>query len=326
MRLEALDSLDALERFQPEWSSFVQTIPGLTPFQMPDWLLTWWRHFGSGRLRVLVFREEAAIAAVIPLFEHNWEARRQLTLIGSGVSDYLEPPVAQKFAAPVIDLLRAHLRTNDTWDVCDWQDLSAETSLTGLGAAAGDTPCSEIALSGSFEDYWARRSKDLRRNLRRYGTRADEMGSAEFTVASKADAALIDELIRLHSERWRRQNLPGMVVANNSAAFLREIAARFASLGMLRFFCLRSRNEVVAVSIGFLFRNALYSYLSAFDPRFEILGFGRRLLFESLRFGFGQAYRAWNFCRGDEPYKFSFGAARIPKCRLILHRADLDIS
>ncbi len=54
---------------------------------MPEWLLTWWWHFGSGRLRVMVFRQMGEVAGVLPCFLHPWNGRRQLTLVGSGITD-----------------------------------------------------------------------------------------------------------------------------------------------------------------------------------------------------------------------------------------------
>lgn len=325
MQLEIVDRLERLSALEREWSSFAEAIPDLAPFQLPEWLLTWWRHFGSGELHVLLFREHGAIAGIVPCFLHEWNGRRQLTLVGSGISDYLEPAVGREHGAAVLDLLRAHLADGEQWDVCHWQDLTADSPLAGIATLEEDTPCSEIRLTGRFEQYWAQRSKDLRRNLRRYGNRAQETGVLEFDVTAQADDGLLEELMRLHGDRWQKQGQPGMVVANNSAEFLCEVAREFEKRQVLRLFSLRYSGEVVAISIGFLYRNTLYSYLSAFDTRYEILGFGRKLLYESLRHAYGQRYTTWNFCRGDEPYKFSFGAERIPKRRLILTRAALHI-
>ena len=322
MQLEVVDNIDALERFRGEWLSFAITLNGQTPFQLPDWLLTWWQHSGSGALRVLIFRERGGLAGVIPLFRHEWRGRRQLTLIGSGISDYLEPAIAPERHREVIEELRRYLTQTPDWDICDWQDLGADTPLAGLARVQDDTPCAEIKLTGSFEDYWTKRGKDLRRNLRRYGERADKVSTTEFAVT--ADRALVDDLIRLHGDRWRRHGEAGTIASNNSAEFLREVSRQFARADILRLFSLRFHSEIVAISVGFLWRNRLYSYLSAFDPQYEILGFGRKLLYESLRHAYEQHYTAWNFCRGEEPYKFSFGAVSIPKCRLTVTRAGLD--
>lgn len=321
MQLEVIDKYSRLDEIEREWSAFAEKVQSLTPFQSPEWLLTWWRHFGSGELRVFLLRDDG-IVAVIPCFLHQWNGRKQLTLVGSGISDYLEPAIAPERQAEVIDCLRRYLIETDDWDICDWQDLDGTTPFAALAAAQEDTPCAEIQLRGAFEEYWAKRGKDLRRNLRRYGERADKMGASEFAVAD--ESALIEDLIRLHGVRWQKQGEAGMIAANNSAEFLRDIAREFERLHILRVFSVRFRGELAAISVGFLYKSKLYSYLSAFDPEYEILGFGRRLLHDSLRDAYEQGYKAWNFCRGEEPYKISFGAERIGKRRLIMTPADLD--
>lgn len=330
MKLDVIDSLAALEAFTPEWSSFTSTAEAVTPFQLPQWLLTWWRHFGSGHLHVMVFRANGEIAGIIPCFNHSWEGHRQITLLGAGISDYLEPVIDPDYVSQLTSMLWLHLLERTDWDVCNWQDLSGRTALACPSRSGGnhlqvrviaETPCSEIRLGGSFEDFWAARSKDLRRNLRRYGQRAEQEGPIEFAVTNSAGEELLDALIRLHADRWHKRGECGMIEANRSAAFLRHIAREYEQLGMLRFFTLRFKGHAAALSIGFLYRNTLYSYLSAFDPQYEILGFGRRLLYESLKYAYHQRFTAWNFCRGDESYKYSFGAESIPKARLILTRA-----
>jgi CelD/BcsL family acetyltransferase involved in cellulose biosynthesis len=319
MQVEIVDSLPRLEALRGEWSRFLATLPAMTPFQSPDWLLAWWRHFGSGDLHVVVCRDCGDLAAIVPCFRHEWNGRSQLTLLGSGISDYLEPAIAPHRREQVLDELHAHLLADRDWEICEWQDLGAESPLAALTPLQAETPCSEIKLDGTFEEYWARRGKDLRRNLRRYGERADNIGSTRLRVTDAPD--LLEDLIRLHGIRWHKQGEVGMIVANHSAEFLRDVTREFARRDIFRFFSLRFAGEIVAVSVGFFDRNTLYSYLSAFDPQYETLGFGRRLLHESLRYAYEEGYRAWNFGRGEEAYKFSFGADRIPKGRLILRRA-----
>jgi CelD/BcsL family acetyltransferase involved in cellulose biosynthesis len=112
-----------------------------------------------------------------------------------------------------------------------------------------------------------------------------------------------------------------MIAANRSEAFLRAVVGEMATEDVLRFFSIRFRGEVVAVIMAFRYKNKIYAYMSAFDPDFETLGFGRTLLFEAFRYAYAEAYDAWNFLRGDEQYKTSWGAVPIERCRVVLHRA-----
>lgn len=105
LTLDVIDTVSHLLEIEPEWFAFARTIPGVTPFQLPQWLLTWWTHFGNGQLHVLVFREKEAIVGIVPCFRHPWNGLRQLTLIGSGISDYLEPVIDAQHCPAILECL-----------------------------------------------------------------------------------------------------------------------------------------------------------------------------------------------------------------------------
>lgn len=327
LELEVINSLSRLHDIRREWSRLEASLPDLTPFQTPEWLLTWWHHFGGGELQVYAFRAAGRLVAIVPAFLHHWEGRRQLTLIGSGISDYLDPLIAAGEQERVVRCLREHLQSQPAWDICIWQDLSADTPLAALGHEARmsaqcelDQPCSAICIDQAFADYWAARPSGLRRNERRYRSKAEQLAPLVITVNRSNDKECVDALVRLHSARWREQGEPGMIAANRSANFLRDIAQEFALREMLLLFSLRFQGEIAAVILGFPYRNVIYAYLSAFDPSYGALGFGRLLLFEALQYAFKGGYSSWNFLRGSEAYKFDWGAREILKSRLVITR------
>ena len=327
LTLEVIEEVSRLREFQGEWSLFTRTIPTLTPFQLPEWLLTWWSHFGSGKPHVLVFRHDHQIAGIHPCFLHRWNGRRQLTLIGSGISDYLDPVWQPQYSAAILEGLGNHLHDNLDWDICDWQDLSTETPLKPLKPGHrfliethADSPCSEVNLALPFEEFLRNRPKGLRRNLRRYGERARAIGPVRFDVSREADAEIMNALIDLHAARWTKTGEAGMIQANGSAEFLLEIAGILARSDMLRLFSLRFNGPIVAAILAFRNASTIFGYLSAFHPEYEHLDFGHALICEALRYSQEQGFCAWNFLRGEEPYKFVWGAQPIPKCRLVIRR------
>jgi CelD/BcsL family acetyltransferase involved in cellulose biosynthesis len=316
LKFDVLEDAGGLSAFRPEWSRFLERVPPASPFQSPEWLITWWSHFGSGRLRTLVFREDGEVTGVLPCFLHEWQGRRQLTLLGSGVTDYLDPVLPDRAVASIGDALR---KWSD-WDVCDWQDLSRETPLAALGTVRDEVPASAVRLSGGFDDFLAARPKDLRRNLRRYREKAEAIGPVTFDVCKSAEALLLDALIDLHRARWERLGESGMIEANRSAGFVRDVAEVFAARGMLRFFTVRFAGQIAAILLALRNESTVFSYLSAFDPQFEAFGFGRELLARAFEYAFANGYQRWDFLRGEEPYKFSWGAEPIARCRVITER------
>jgi CelD/BcsL family acetyltransferase involved in cellulose biosynthesis len=325
--LEIIDSVERLRAFRPEWQSFLDRFPPETAFQTPEWLLTWWSHFGSGKLHVLVFRHDSEMAGLVPCFLHSWKGRRQLTLMGAGITDCLDPVLDPGHLSATLDALAAHLSGFGDWDVCDWQDLSADTPLQALGPAIEDMPCSYMPVPPCFETFLATRPKSLRRNVRHGAEKAAASGTLKFTVSSRADPELLTALIELHGARWEECGEPGMIAANGSAAFLRDVAAALAAeRDMLRIFTLRLDGRIVAILLALRNDTTLFGYLTAFDPAFKRAGFGNELLARALRYAQEQGYRWWNFLRGDEEYKFAWGAQPIPRRRLIFQRDDLPRS
>jgi CelD/BcsL family acetyltransferase involved in cellulose biosynthesis len=322
LNLEIIDSYSTLASLAAEWTH----LPVATPFQMPDWQLAWWRNFGSGELRVILIREEQNLLALIPCFLHSWNNRHQLTLIGSGISDYLEPFIDTRNAPEVIARVSTYLDASKEWEICNWQDLSAASPLRGLrGDTFGiqveeDTPCSGIDLPARFDSYWVARNYDLKRNVRRDQARAEAEGKLAFEVTDSADQSLLDALIRLHTERWRRHGEAGMIAANNSAHFLRQVSAQLAQRGMLRIFALRFDEQIAAVILGMRTGETIFGYLTGFEPSYERFGVGRILLFEAIQHSVQNGYKRWDFLRGEEPYKSWWGAERVDKIRIIATR------
>jgi CelD/BcsL family acetyltransferase involved in cellulose biosynthesis len=268
----------------------------------------------------MVFRNEGKVAGVMPLFLHEWHGRRQLTLIGAGISDYLDPLFQPDCTDEIVQRIASELHGWTDWDCCDWQDLSRDTPLAGLGVAAPDTPCSSITMEASYAEFLAKRPKDLRRNLRRYKEKAQAIAPVTFQVADSADEFLMCSLIALHRERWNSAGEPGMIDANGSESFLRAMAVAFAGRGWLRIFTVRFGDSIAAVLLAFCDRTNIFSWLSAFDPKYEEFGFGRELLARAIGYAHARGCRNWNFLRGAEPYKFSWGARPVPKCRVLISR------
>jgi CelD/BcsL family acetyltransferase involved in cellulose biosynthesis len=249
-----------------------------------------------------------------------------MTLAGSGVSDYLDPILAPGFEEEIIGELGQQLRSTADWDICNWQDLARDTPLSALARilpmeTRDETICSELALPGYFDEYWDERPRHLRRNVRRYGEKARTHCELQFAVSAKAQPELIDALLRLHTTRWNAKGEAGMIAANRSGAFLADIAQRFEKRDMLRLFTLSCSADVVAVILAFALDGRVFGYLTGSEPALHCYSVASLLLHESLRYCCEQGFRAWNFCRGDEPYKADWGARPIPRCRLLIHNS-----
>ena len=62
---EEIITLACLEELLPEWKALWSSARYSTPFQFPEWILEWWRCFGTGRLAVLGLRDSKRLVAVV---------------------------------------------------------------------------------------------------------------------------------------------------------------------------------------------------------------------------------------------------------------------
>jgi hypothetical protein len=115
-----------------------------------------------------------------------------MTLMGSGISDYLDPVFLVPYRPTIVRALGEYLAANEDWEVCDWQDLSYDTSLDLLSPGAWeitkqkDTVCTELPLPGDFAAFWEQRPRHLRRNIPRYAEKARQSTGHPFFYTNRS--------------------------------------------------------------------------------------------------------------------------------------------
>lgn len=318
-RIGALEELAAIEH---EWTALVDRTPEMTPFHRPQWLIPWWRQFGSGEMHTLTFRGGSRLAGLLGFFIHEWEGRRQVTLTGNGITDYLGLIAERDAATECARLTLEYLfQIREKWDVCDWQDLRADSPLIAEGPASGcaESECCTRAEMPADSDVFADSlPHGLRRTLRIARRRLEREGDLRFdTVRNDGDATLVRKLFRLHESRWAPKGGPGSMLDQPSTqAFLIEATRQFSALGKVRIFTMEYRGELAAMIYGLLDGDRLWGYITGMDPALSRFSPGSLVLDYAMRGAIGEGARAWEFLRGEEHYKFLWGARVIRKSRL----------
>jgi hypothetical protein len=154
VRIERVTSKVAIDRLVREWRVLWQKVPDATPFQSPEWLLSWWGCFGNGAPFVLTAREDGQLIAVLPLYEYDEAGCRKLLPIGSSLSDYLDALVDSNDTGAAGALL-ASLVDLPGWEECYIPDLPPRAALLTARSPArlmahrstGET-CPVLALPG----------------------------------------------------------------------------------------------------------------------------------------------------------------------------------
>jgi len=337
MQVFCLNDLDELAPYADQWDRLTAGVP----FRSWAWLSSWWRHYGLGghagggdrRLFALcVFDHTDRLLGLAPWYLDASASRgRVLRPLGSGevCSDYLsllcQPGMEYQVTQAVADYLTADRHAGDPdssrWDLLELTDFDAEDRPVdqlihhlaernhAIHRQTGPN-CWRIELPTTWEAYLATLSKNRRKLLRRLQRNMLDTGRAVLHYVERAEdlAASIELLIGLHQQRRRSLGEPGCFASPRFAAFHREVMPLLFRQGRLQLVWLELDGRPVAAEYHLVGDGVIYAYQSGVDPETLDRQPGNILTLAALRRAIEMGYRAFDFLRGDEPYKAHFRA------------------
>jgi len=317
--IEEVTSAGRLESLGREWCDLWMRCPYATPFQSPEWLLTWWRHFGNNNLWALSLRQGRCLVGLAPLFMygHQEDARCHLSLVGTGVTDYLDFLLDPEIALIGTELILRHLALQRSkWDVCDFQELRAESPLLAVQAPPelhtrilNSGVCPVLSLPKTVEAFRASLTSTCRRNLRRALKSLGGLGELHFESPNEEKLPeFLEAFFRLHQARWNQRDLPGVLAHPEIQVFHREVAAALMKRGCLRFYGARQNGRIIAALYGFAHRGRVYAYLAGFEPALAQYSPGTLLTNYAIEEAIRNGDREYDFLRGGETHKYVWGA------------------
>jgi CelD/BcsL family acetyltransferase involved in cellulose biosynthesis len=128
----------------------------------------------------------------------------------------------------------------------------------------------------------------------------------------------MDSLVTLHRKRWREK---GIVTSFEDARFVdfhREMATLALKRGWLRLFQLQIGDQTIAAAYRFRYRDVYYAYQTAFDPDWFRYGPGNLMTSHVVQQAIQEGAREFDWCRGPEEYKSSWGSKVRADSHLLL--------
>ncbi|MCC6174886.1 MAG: GNAT family N-acetyltransferase [Chloroflexi bacterium] len=339
LRVRAIDDPNEAQALAPAWDTLVARSPAATPFSSAAWNLACWRQLGRGRLLVLAFEGADELVGIAPLYLEPGPHRR-LRWIGMlapptwrhyPVADYADLAAAPGFETEVVDAFRAWLDAHrKRWRTLDLGLLPATGVLAPrLAGRAAPTPLGTSLVMGlptSWREYVGSVSPNLRPALERIPRKLQRERDARYERVTSVEElpAALDDLIRLHSDRWTAEGLPGVFSCEETRSLVRDAAARFLALGWLQLWRLQIDGEVAAVQFNLRLGSTVYFWSSGYQTgTFDLYSPGRTLMAHTIRTAIVEGARTYDFLRGDHTYKRRFGAEAVPLVALHEHTGPL---
>lgn len=335
-RVEVVDTLEAFERLRNDWDLLYDTDMESTVFLSWSWLFNAFRS-SPMRWSVLVLRDQASqkMLAALPLkYRVHWSRSRKEfqteieaggRLLWSEYTGFLcvpnfEEMAMQRFASKlsempwsklsmryVLQQRRAHLFV----EAFDTSKFSAKFKTYRISKGKTDNLKSpQVELPDTFDDYLMKQiSANTRQKYNR--GRRDFLETGRYTLSVTTPTSFkddVDQMLGHWVRKWepeKGKNTALQVAENYRTILQSALENRILYLPVLR------RNEQIIGALGHIMdtKNGVLHYVVAGRDIAEESSFvGPALHFESIRWAIEQGFICYDFCHGDESFKYSYGA------------------
>lgn len=337
--VEEVSSAEGLEGLRGTWEEAQARSAPDNVFATFEWAVAWWRQFGAGRrLRVLVLRDGARAAGILPLWEgplwRRFTPFRRIQLLGTGLSDRLDLFLPEDPAEGAESALRHLLARPARWDLLDLRDMAdgspaveaIRTAAARLGLeceVSVDSEAPYLPIESDWETFFTTRfGRRWRKTLRHNARRLEAEGSPVFrTFSGTLDDSLLSRLAAVpQDEEYQGIGRRSIFGSGPKRAFFEEIARRFSHRGWLHVTVLELAGEVAAFHLSFQYAGKYFDYFTGFHRGYAKLSPGAVLMAHVIEECFRNGLREVDFLRGTEPWKAVWTDRRRLNLRVRVYR------
>lgn len=317
MQIEVHTHPTCFTNLESEWLELLEQAHSNTIFQTPHFLGTWWSVFGNADLHVVTIRKDSQLLGIAPLYIHESEGGSQVSFVGCvNVSDYLDVIVHTHHSKEVYATLIQHIKqlTSNSAYLCSLPERSPtlqelHNSFTSYTETVQDV-CPRIVLPKSWELYLSSIKRKQRHEIRRKFRRLAEVNHEFKLHQSTAEVTeCIPTFIELHAlssqdkrDFWDEEH----------TTFFSSVLPALATQGWVKLFELSVDGKAAAMMLVFDYNTEFQLYNSGFQPElFGSLSVGTVLTAHTIKQAIDHKKTVYDFLRGDEEYKFRFGAEPI---------------
>ncbi len=310
IKTELISSMEKIEELSSEWRELYDISSTATPFQGLFWVVPWWKNFGKSELIIAAIREDEQLICIAPFFIYTANQKKRLCLIGSGISDYLDllyiDICRQKVSETVGSFL---LSISDMWDECYFQEVPVSSPLFHMSKYLLSCRVTIFKMSDcSYID--AAKVENVRmvlpRNLRKNISRSLNVLKTSHSLSLEQSNSP-ETLIQLHSKRWERRGLPGVLDEKIIQKMHYDVLNSGYQNGEIAIYSLKADDHTIACNYVLKKKKVAYFYLSGLDPLYSQYSPGTIAIYMTIEDLFTNGFCYFDFLRGNETYKSHWG-------------------
>jgi CelD/BcsL family acetyltransferase involved in cellulose biosynthesis len=325
-RVTLIDTLEFPTALRSDWNR----LAGEMPLHRWEWYQPWWQAYRQAhqQLNILVVHhQQHGICGIAPWYlDRSFAMGKSLRFLGDNeiCTDYQSVLFDPRHHEQVTNTISEWLLTTGRgcWDLLDWRGKAAhDTELEMLshqleraGANVYRIPLENswrVELCPTWEEFIKTRLSSGRRDkikqLERKYFRTERVQLQLLEKPEQIDEFL-EILIRLHQSRRQELGEPGCFASQAFTAYHRIVMQNFAEEGRLRLGYINLDGTPAAAIYGFVGNGIMYYYQSGMDITRHRDKPGWLCQMAMIKQAISAGLTHWDFLRGDEPYKASWGA------------------
>ena len=323
-----------------DWDALVDDDPDATVFHTPRYLEVWERMLGeraAPQVRTM-HRDGRLVGVVAEAHERHGSPTGPTEILrflgGTEVTDYLGPVARPEDRDDVMAAYADALAADVDWDELvagglavdtGWPDaLQRHAERLGFEVVedAVEDVCPRVDLAGGYEAYLdslpGKQRHELRRKARKLARDAGELRMVEVDAGHVVER--LDEFFEMAAENESAK--AAFFRKEPMREFFRELAREFAEERVFRLHLLEVGGRPGAATISLVHGREWGLYNSAFDPTLRMLAPGMVQVGQLIETAATEGCTVFDLLRGDEPYKYRFGATDRELRRLTLVRGQ----
>lgn len=337
MKTQVYTAATGFAALHEEWNPLLRDSVSDTIFLTWEWQSTWWEHIGEGELYLIAVRDGSYLSGIAPLYlTTSDDGLKTLSIVGCrDVSDYLDPIAASGQEAKVYGALLDWLESDEApaWDLADLCNIPSASPthslLAEMAAVRGykvhtevEDVCPIIPLPAAWDDYLNSLSKKQRHEIRRKLRRAEGSGQINWYIVNEEHdlAAEMEAFIELHQKSHVDKDA---FMDAQMKGFFHAAAQVLHEAGWLQLAFMEVNGEKAATMLNFDYQDSILVYNSGYNPhKYARLSPGIVLLSYCIQWAIELGRAKFDFLRGDEEYKYRFGAQPTEIYRLVIAKND----
>ena len=320
LSITTVDDLDQAVALAEAWEELAAAA-GASPFVQPAYALTWWRHRGRGRLRLVTVRAGDQLVVLVPLHVRQLAALPVTRWLGHGLGTVAEVLVRPGWRAAAADMWSALAEDSRLLlDLVEYRDDGGGLAeLRRCSELQSDLrlhdvcPVIELEQLPSAEAVIDRlhRRHAVRRSVARARRRlVDHDASVRVDVCRDWDsvAAVLPEIERIYDVA--EADRPRLHLLREPwRSFLLELLDKWAALDQLAVHVLRVDGRAAAFEITVDYQTTRSHWVTRFDPAAAEYSPGHLLTLSVLDDALARGLRRCDLLLGDGAHKLPYATA-----------------